>query len=249
MSRPVRRVVAACCLLSLSAPLARADDAARRPDAPSATRAPFTIDAGEHGVTALVVPPAGAPAAKAPMVLMLHGMCDVPENECPAFGGSATAARFVVCPRADLACAGGGAIWSSRPEARSRVVDAVLAKTSSSLAVDAARRTLIGFSLGAFVALDVAQRQKGGFKHLVLLGARVQPDAKKLKEAGVERVLLASGRHDMTRDHMIRVARRLEADGVTATYRSLGPVGHQFAPDMNAWLKEAFQWLEPGDAG
>ena len=243
MFKKARAAVVSSCLLSLVALSARADVPAPS-DTPTATRTPFTLTVGEQGTTALVVPPSKASTEKAPMVLMLHGMCDVPENECPSFAGSATAGSFVVCPRADLACTGGGSIWNGKPEVRSRIVNDVLAKTNETLAVDPARRTLVGFSLGAFVALDVAQRQKGEFKNLVLIGARVLPDAKKLKESGIERVLLASGRHDMTRDHMTNLAKKLEAEGIKATYKTLGPVGHQFAPDMNAWLKEAFVWLE-----
>ncbi len=249
MSRSIHRAVVACVLVSLSALSARADDASNPGDTAAATREPVTLTLDDRGATAWVAPPSRATSTKAPMLLLLHGMCDTPENECPAFAGSATSDRLVVCPRAELACPGGGVTWSAKPDARARVIEETLAKTRDTWELDPARRTLVGFSLGAFVALDVAQRQKGGWKNLVLIGARVQPDAKKLREAGVERVLLASGRHDMTRDHMIRVAKRLEADGVKATYRSLGPVGHRFAPDMNAWLEGALTWLERGDEG
>ncbi|MCC6645629.1 MAG: hypothetical protein IT374_08670 [Polyangiaceae bacterium] len=244
MNRSILRLVAPVVASTLLALSARADQPSAPPDSPAPTRAPFTLQLGERGVPAVVVPPLVPQAGPAPMVLMLHGMCDTPENECPAFGGSATAGRFVVCPRADLACTGGGATWSARPDARARLVDDLAAGAKASLEIDASRRTLVGFSLGAFVALDAAERQKGGWKHLVLIGARVHPDAKKLKAAGVERVLLASGRHDLARDHMARVAKQLEAAGIVATYRSLGPVGHRFAPDMNAWLTEALAWLE-----
>src|ERR1051325_2628731 len=48
--------------------------------------------------------PAGA-GAGTKLVMMLHGMCGHPENECPSFAGPATADRLLVCPQADLGCA------------------------------------------------------------------------------------------------------------------------------------------------
>jgi predicted esterase len=93
--------------------------------------------------------------------------------------------------------------------------------------------TLIGFSLGAFVALDVAQESHGEWPRLLLVGAFVKPNAKKLKRAGVESVLFASGDWDMSRDEMKKQARELSREGVRARYASMGPVGHWFAKDAN----------------
>jgi predicted esterase len=111
-------------------------------------------------------------------------------------------------------------------------------------ALDAASvATLVGFSLGAFVALDVAERSHGEWKRLLLVGAFVKPNAKRLKEAGVESVLLASGDWDMSRDEMKKQARLLERQGVRARYAGMGPVGHWFAKDMDSWLMDALAWL------
>ncbi len=194
----------------------------------------------------LVYPPRSTSNAAPPLVL-LHGMCGRPENECPWFAGSATDGRWVACPRADLSCNGGGSIWSGATRARADLVGSTEARLER--AFDGAAGwtrggILVGFSLGAFVALDVAEASHGEWKRLMLIGAFVKPSAKKLEAAGVESVLFASGDWDMSHDEMRRQARALERQGVRARYMSMGPVGHEFAKDMDTWLKEAIGWLE-----
>ena len=184
--------------------------------------------------------------ASAPIVL-LHGMCDVPEAECPAFAGSASAERLLLCPRADLACEGGGATWAGGSKRRSELVLGAIdraARAFPAYRADDHATTLIGFSLGAFAALDVAQHSRGRFRHLVLIAGRVEPDPVRLEQAGIEAVLLAAGERDMTRAHLGAVAERLRRRGMRSRFMSLGNVGHTFAPDMNAWLKSALDWLE-----
>jgi predicted esterase len=194
----------------------------------------------------LVYPPTDA-SKPAKLVVLLHGMCGHPENECPWFAGAATSDAYVACPRADLSCPGGGTIWSGVSAVRTRLVGSARDRVERTYGASAdSEATLVGFSLGAFVALDVAEHSRGEWKRLLLIGAFVKPNAKKLKEAGVESVLLASGDWDMSRDEMKKQARLLERQGIRARYVSMGPVGHWFAKDMDAWLRDALAWLDEG---
>lgn len=194
----------------------------------------------------LVYPPEEA-TKPAPLVVLLHGMCGHPENECPWFAGAPTSSRYLVCPRADLGCPGDGAIWSSATRARRALLAGMRERIERAYPNQVgANRTLIGFSLGAFVALDVAQESHGEWNKLLLIGAFVKPDAEKLKAAGVESVLFASGDWDVSRDEMKRQARKLARLGVRARYAGMGPMGHWFAKDMDSWLAEALEWLDTG---
>lgn len=189
-------------------------------------------------------------AGKKPLVVMLHGMCDAPDNECPAFAGSATSDRVLLCPRANLRCDGGGTIWSGKPELRVSLVNDAVARAGVAMndTVDTSvKPTLIGFSLGSFVAVDVAQRAPGKYKNLILLGAKIEPDAKLLKAAGIESVVLGAGDRDMMKWHMVKVAADLQKKGVRATFMGMGDVGHWFAEDMNGWLTKAMSFLEKKD--
>ena len=183
--------------------------------------------------------------ANRPMVVMLHGMCDPPERECPYFANTVTEFAWLVCPKARLRCPGGQTLWDWRK--KYETVDAAVERVERFAPddVDASgERILIGFSLGALAAMDIAHRGEGRWQRLLLIGAEVYPNARLLARAGVKRVLLASGERDMMRWHMSNEARRLDQQGIPARYMSMGPVGHWFAPDMDTWMKDALAWLQ-----
>ena len=222
---------------------------------PFVERRPVLVTSTEKGTPQMLVyrgksPPEGVPNKPKPLVVMLHGMCDVAENECPHFAGSATQDRVLLCPRANLRCDGGGTLWSGKTETRTHLLDGFLDRAARALPEDidpSQKATLVGFSLGSFVALDVAQRSPGKYKNLILLGAKVEPDAKLLKEAGIESVLFGAGDRDMMHQHMVTVAAKLAKQGIRSRFVGMGDVGHWFAPDMNAWLTDAFAWLSLAD--
>lgn len=224
-------------------------------DEPSAAsevrpREPMWIDAAEKGQVPILAYPPARRDGRAPLFLFLHGMCDAVQNECPSFVQQSTAGAWIACPRANLACDGGGHIWSGDPRVRSATVQAVLDRIRSELdtQIDTRSPTLVGFSLGSFVALDVAQRSRGTFSNLLLIGAKIEPDAKLLQEAGIRSVLLASGDRDMMKWHMVGVASRLQRRGMRASYMSMGDVGHWFSHDMDGWLARAQQWFDSAES-
>jgi predicted esterase len=179
-----------------------------------------------------------------PVTIMLHGQCGAPENECPAFANAVTRDSWLICPRGGVECDNGGATWSSAD--RAPMVDAAIRAVAALHpgGVDfGARRTLVGFSLGAFIALDIAHHDPGKWPRLVLIAAKVLPEPSLLQKNGVERVLFASGSFDLSHAHMLEETRRLSAHGTTTTFMSLGPVGHSFARDMATWTTRAFDWL------
>ncbi len=198
-------------------------------------------DSGRPGV--LAYPPARADGP-ARITVMLHGMCDTPQNECPEFASSVTRDQWLICPRADVGCSNGGSMWGWRT--RQQVVESAIARIGQMFPGaldDATGRTLIGFSLGSFAAVDIAHNGDGKWKYVVLLGAKIVPDARLLARAGVSRVLMGSGDFDMMKGHMVEQSRRLDRAGVASRYMSMGRVGHWFARDMDAWLSGALSWL------
>jgi hypothetical protein len=123
--RAARAVGYVCAFAATSAAFgsepARADIAARTPAADRSEPANDPWRGERHPVwlrsesgaepPVLVYPPVDG-TKPAPLVVLLHGMCGHPENECPWFAGAPTSSRYLVCPRADLSCPGTGAIWS-----------------------------------------------------------------------------------------------------------------------------------------
>jgi predicted esterase len=192
----------------------------------------------------LVYPPRSG-AARAPVAVMLHGMCGAPENACPAFAEGVARDRWLVCPRGNVRCDGGGATWSLAAST-SLVNDAVSRVAGAHPGeVDEAHGMLIGFSWGALAAVDVAERSDRAprWESMVLIAADVRPDAARLKRAGVRSVYMGAGRGDMMRDRMVEASRRLARSGVPSVFEITGDVGHAFPPkpEMDAWVAGALR--------
>ena len=214
----------------------------------AAAAAPFELGEtdGEPGV---VVYPAQTPGLHRVTVL-LHGMCGEPANACRHFASQVTADEHLVCPRASRRCDGGGSTW---PQAgfEAQIERAVQRAEAALGEVDEAHgRTLIGYSLGAFRALELAQHGAGRYPRVMLIGAKILPSQKLLRQNGVERLLMSAGSWDMMHDHMRRETDRLQRAGCTTRFLGLGPVGHAFTPSFAEYLPEALRWLnEPSVAG
>jgi len=221
--------------------LHRSEPAARGRQLPSQS---FVIDDADANLHVVVYPPKRDDVPQ-PVTVMLHGMCDEPENECPYFADAVTPRGWLVCPRAGLRCAGGGSIWdfNKRHETLRRSVE--LVETRFRQHVDTqAGRTLIGFSLGGIFGMDVAHRAQGEYPRVLLIGAKVDPSAAMLRSAGVEKIALVAGDYDMMNGHMQSAARRVQRAGMAARFMSLGKVGHWFPDDMTARMTLVLDWLD-----
>jgi predicted esterase len=170
-------------------------------------------------------------------------MCGDAARACSHFAEQVTQTSNLICPRASARCTGGGASWPERGVAE--VVEAAVARAKSILpAVDETQgRTLIGYSMGAYRALSIAQTSAGQYPRLMLIGAKVSLDQTRLAKNGTERVLLCAGSWDMMHDPMRREAERVLRAGFRARFLDLGPVGHSFTPSFAEYLPGALSWL------
>jgi predicted esterase len=186
----------------------------------------------DRGQLAAVAYPPRDLSVPRPVTVMLHGMCGAPERECPSYAPAVADHGWLVCPRAPVACEGGGHSWSF--VTTDQVIENALAKLTQARpdAVDPRGRTLIGFSLGAVAAMQVAHEGHGRYRRVVLIGAKVFPDAHRLTEQGVERLALVVGDWDMMREHMWQQHQRLTRRGFASVFTSLGRIGHAYPPDM-----------------
>lgn len=202
---------------------------------------------GEPGA---VVYPAAAPGPQR-ITVLLHGMCGHAENICRIFAGEAMASEHLICPRATARCDGGGASWPQKGFAESIERAVERAKAELGERVDeSGGRTLIGYSLGAFRALELAQRAGGRYPRVMLVGARINPSYRLLRDNGVERLLLSAGAWDMTFAHMRRESARLSRAGLSTRFLGLGPAGHAFSAEFaEQYLPEAWRWLSAGNEG
>ena len=204
---------------------------------------PFELAAGD-GEPGVVVHPARAPGAHG-VTVVLHGMCGSPANICSYFADQVTADEHLICPRATGRCDGGGATWPAA--GFEQQIENAVSRAEAALGerVDESHgRTLVGYSLGAFRALELAQHGAGKYPRVMLIGAKIFPNQKLLRENGVERLLMSAGTWDMMHDHMQKETQRLLRNGFTTRFLGLGPVGHAFTPSFVQYLPEALAWLD-----
>jgi predicted esterase len=158
-----------------------------------------------------------------------------------------TSDEHLICPRASRRCDGGGSTW---PQSgfEAQIEQAVQrAQAALGASVDETQgRTLIGYSLGAFRALELAQHGAGKYPRVMLIGAKISANQQLLRRNGVERLLLSAGSWDMMHEHMRRESERLLRRGFSTRFLGLGPVGHAFTPSLAEYLPQALRWLKEG---
>jgi predicted esterase len=195
-----------------------------------------------------VYKPSSSKKAK-PMVMMLHGMCGMPTRTCSYIDKAGTKHGWLVCPKAQAQCpSGGGSIWFGDTKHTTKTIDETLSvlQTTYPHQIDNNHSILVGFSQGAYVASLEAMSGKHSWKGVILLASSVNLSPTKLREAGIQRVLLAAGDLDQTARSMKTTTRYLQKNGIEATYWSLGNIGHTFPKNFNAWLSRAIEWADTG---
>ncbi|MFO0677498.1 MAG: hypothetical protein U0169_13265 [Polyangiaceae bacterium] len=183
-----------------------------------------------------------------PVVVLLHGMCGAPENACPFFADGGRDVGHLVCPRANHACPGGGFVWSGSLDQRKAIVDDAVesVRGEAGSLLDEHGSVLAGFSQGAFLALDLASRTGHPYQGLLLVGASVKVDRKKLEAAGIRRLVLAAGAYDGARPAMEDETKRLGAGAMDVRFVSLGAVPHTYVEETPGILARTLRWLGGG---
>jgi predicted esterase len=212
------------------------------PVAAAAPAGPIAIDFGAKHAAQYFGPLAASESA--PLVVMLHGMCALPEYECPAFRRGSTGVAGLLCPPGPVACRGGGAMWAGGDATLAAAIDASIAALRGRVpAISFGRRVLIGYSLGASAAARVVSSKRGQWSALMLVNAAPELHAKPLSDAGIERVALVAGARDRTAPKLRKMAARLARGGLECRFFSLADTGHYFDAQTEARLVEPLGWL------
>jgi predicted esterase len=113
--------------------------------------------------------------------------------------------------------------------------------------------TLVGFSEGAYVAMNVGVRQPRTFNRWLILGADVSYwggagiEALKDAKSKVRRVVLITGGMDMVVDDTRTVAGWLDKEGVPLRIQTPGTLAHEVALErMPGMYESALRWLDRG---
>lgn len=199
------------------------------------------LELHEESITILAFPPR-APTAKPLTVVYLHGIHGRAENGCPWLKEGASEIGWLVCPSANEHLANDTFSWAGTVADRRAVVARAERAAHAQGADPSGAGVLVGFSQGAYVALDLVHARLGLYRGLVLIGADVEPARADLEAAGVDRIVLAAGDLDGASTSMRSAAERLRRDGMQARFVSLGPVGHTYETTRKEALRDAIVW-------
>jgi predicted esterase len=191
-----------------------------------------------------------------PVLLFLHGRGGNPERDCAKWGRVAREFGWIVCPSGPEDRGGGARGWANNWMASKSIVD----KAMSALRDKFGRRvqlrgnTLIGFSEGAYVAMNVGVREPEVFNRWLILaandgywGGEGQDELEK-RYAHIKRVYLLTGEHDEVVGSTRRVFQLLDDAGVHVMMRIPEDLAHEIPEDrMRTLYRRPLRWLNGVD--
>jgi len=171
--------------------------------------------------------------------VFLHGLCGHGQGYAQSFQYTASDHGLLVAPQGDVLCgAGPWSTWSgdiSKLDGRiCRAFDALGRGGSEEIA-------LIGYSLGATLALRMARRWPERYTRLVLIAAPEAPTGAGLK--GVRSTVMMAGELDR-KDLMRKGAAAMRAAGIPSTFMVLPGARHgDMGAEAERVMGEALDWL------
>ncbi|MEB2312000.1 MAG: LysM peptidoglycan-binding domain-containing protein [Polyangiaceae bacterium] len=191
-----------------------------------------------------------------PVIMYLHGRSGNPAQQCQRWAPVARRLGWLVCPSGQEDRGGGARGWDNDWPAAERVVMNTLAALREKYGgrVQLRGNTLVGFSEGAYVAMNVGVREPRTFNRWLILAASdaywggAGLEALQQNRRTLRRVYLITGEHDGVIDGTAQVRRWLEANHVAVRASTPADMGHEVALESKAPMyRAALTWLDAGD--
>lgn len=190
-----------------------------------------------------------------PVIMYLHGRGGHPDQACRRWAHVARRFGWVVCPSGPEDRGDGARGWNNNWADGQRIVMATLhaLRKKYGRRVQLYGNTLIGFSEGAFVAMNVGVREPHTFNRWLILAAdndywgAAGLEALQRDHARLRRVYLITGEQDGTYDGTKQVKAWLRHAGVPTIVKTPKDMGHEVALDHKPWMyRSALRWLDHG---
>jgi LysM repeat protein/predicted esterase len=222
------------------------------------------VEGDKNGISELSVPGSGPvyyyePAgpgrnAMRPVLVYLHGRGGDAEQDCHKWAPVARHFGWLVCPSGPVAHNSGRSWNNSWPSGQHAVMGAIHAlRDRFGRRIQLFGNTLIGFSEGAFVAMNVGVREPKTFNRWLILGADTSywggSGLEALQDARnrVRRVVLITGGRDQVVEDTRKVAEWLSRARVPIKMQTPEDLAHEVALDRMPGLYEnALRWLDRG---
>ena len=194
------------------------------------------------------------PRAKGPrpILMYLHGRGGNPAEDCRKWAKVGSQFGWVVCPGGPGDNGSGGRTWSSGAAEAQKVIDGTVAALREKYHGRVQRRgnVLIGFSEGAFIAMQVGLKEQSTWTKWLILGASDQywggdvTDALDIEKRKVRRVYLLTGENDGVAQNTVSVGDTLKKNKVPVKVRLVPGLGHEVPGDrMVSTYRRPLAWL------
>lgn len=187
-----------------------------------------------------------------PVLLYLHGRGGSAQAECRRWAPVARRLGWLVCPSGPEARENGGHGWDNNWPAGQRIATGAVTALRERYGrrVQLYGNTIIGFSEGAYVAMNVGVREPRTFNRWLILAAHTRywggaGVVELQKNRGrIRRVYLITGREDGVHDATLDVRQALRKAGVAVRVSTPDDMGHVVALETKRDMYEAaLVWL------
>jgi len=187
-----------------------------------------------------------------PILMYLHGRGGNPQEDCRKWARVATQFGWVVCPQGPGDSGGGARTWANGAGDAQRIIDATVKSLREKHhgRVQRNGNILIGFSEGAFVAMQVGLKDQHTWSKWLILGASDAYWGGDVAEAldetkrKVRRVYLLTGENDGVAQNTVRVGDTLKKNKVPVKVRLVPGMGHEVPSDrMISTYRRPLAWL------
>jgi predicted esterase len=192
-----------------------------------------------------------------PVLVYLHGRGGQPASDCQRWAAVGRRFGWVLCPSGHEDRGGGARGWGNDWPGGHRVVMAALQalRDRYERRVQLRGNTLIGFSEGAYVAMNVGVREPRTFNRWLILAADADywggsgVEALKQHRGVIKRVYLITGEQDTVVESTRQVRTWIEREAVPVRASMPSDMGHEVPLARKAAMyRAALTWLDRGDS-
>jgi LysM repeat protein/predicted esterase len=210
---------------------------------------------GSHAPAYYFEPTGAGRAGMRPVIVYLHGRGAEPKHYCKRWARVARNLGWLICPSGPEDRGDGKRGWNNNwYSGRGLVMNSIEAlRKKYGRRVQLWGNVLVGFSEGAFVAMNVGLREPHTFNRWLILGADTDywgaAGVNTLPEARgrVKKVYLITGRHDDVVGDADKVKKWLTNAGVPVRVSTPSDMGHEVALESKpAMYQSALRWLSEG---
>ena len=184
-----------------------------------------------------------------PVFVYLHSKNGNPFQDCKKWYRAAVEYGWIVCP-SGIRSKSGRFSWNNNPFLGKKIVEATLKALSKKYKrkVLLRRGILVGFSEGAFIALQLAFKMYKIFPYIIVIGADTKyvgyNDVKKLKKLNRRlRIYLITGEKDIVLNRSKNLLKLLRKNRIASKLRIVRGVGHKIPKNITPIIWRAIRWL------